>query len=196
MPGVLSPSALTLLVVNLGVIGLAWGGDWSLPTILTSYLAQSVIIGLFQAKKMADLKVFSTAGLKMNGHAVDPTPATRRAVVLFFLLHYGFFHAVYAGFVFASGRPDWFAVLGSTALFFANHTFSYFAGRAALAQRSANLGTMMFTPYIRILPMHIFIICGALFAGGRHGIVLFMVLKTLADEAMHLVEHRTQMTVG
>jgi hypothetical protein len=196
MPGLISPSALTLLGVNLGVIAAAYAGAWSLPTILMSYLAQSVIIGLFQAKKMMDLTVFSTAGMKMDGHPVDPTPATRRSVVLFFLLHYGFFHAVYLVFVLQAGTPDWSAVAGSSALFFANHLFSYFVNRKAASKQVPNIGTMMVTPYIRILPMHIFIICGPLLTGGRHGLVLFMLLKTLADEAMHLVEHRSGTEVG
>jgi hypothetical protein len=195
MPGLISPSALMLLAVNLGVIAAAYVGDWSLPTVLASYLAQSVVIGLFQAKKMADLKVFSTDGLKINEHPVDPTPATRREVVLFFLLHYGLFHAAYAAFVFTFGRPDWRAVAASSALFFANHLFSYFANREAASKKIPNIGTMMFMPYIRIVPMHLFIIGGALLGGG-HGIVAFMLLKTIADEAMHFAEHRSGMQVG
>ena len=55
---------------------------------------------------MSDLKVFSTDGLKINDHAVEPTPATQHMVVLFFLLHYGFFHAAYAAFILSErARP-------------------------------------------------------------------------------------------
>jgi hypothetical protein len=191
----ISSSALVLLGANLGVIAAAYFGDWSLATILVSYLVQSIVIGLFQAKKMAGLKVFSTAGVKMNDHAVDPTPQTRREMVLFFLAHYGIFHIVYMAIVLSWGAPDWVAVAASGALFFANHLYSYFANRPA-PKEPPNIGTMMFTPYVRILPMHAFIMLGAFTAGGRHGIVVFMVLKTLADEAMHMIEHRTGMQAG
>lgn len=191
----ISSSALVLLGANLGVIAAAYFGDWSLPTILVSYLMQSIIIGLFQAKKMADLTVFSTAGVKMNDQPVDPTPATKRGMVLFFLAHYGFFHAAYMATVLSWGAPEWPAVAGSSALFFANHLYSYLANRPA-PKEPPNIGTMMFMPYVRILPMHAFIMLGAFTAGGRSGIVLFMILKTLADEAMHLVEHRTGMKAG
>ena len=51
MQGLLSTSALSLLGVNLGVIAFAIIDDWSLATILASYLAQSVIIGLFQPRR-------------------------------------------------------------------------------------------------------------------------------------------------
>jgi hypothetical protein len=188
-------SALVLLGANLGVIAAAYFDDWSLPTILVSYLMQSIVIGLFQAKKMADLTVFSTAGVKMNDHPVDPTPQTRRAMVLFFLAHYGIFHAVYMAAVLSWGAPAWPAVAASSALFFGNHLFSYVANRPA-PKEPPNIGTMMFMPYVRIVPMHAFIMLGAFTAGGRYGIVLFMILKTLADEAMHLLEHRTGMQAG
>ncbi len=118
MSGLFSPSALSLLAVNLGVIVFAVNDAWSLPTILASYLLQSVIIGIFQAKKMSDLKVFSTDGLKINNRAVEPTPATQRTVVIFFLLHYGVFHAAYAAFVLSEGRPYWPDVLLSGAAVF------------------------------------------------------------------------------
>ena len=196
MPGLVSPSALMLLGVNLGVIAAAYAGDWSLPSVLMSYLAQSVIIGLLQARKMADLQKFSTEGLKINDHAVDPTPATRREVVLFFLLHYGFFHFAYIAFVLSSGAPDWRAVLFSSALFGVNHLFSYFVNRETASKQVPNIGTMMFAPYIRIVPMHAFILAGAYFADDSHGLIAFMLLKTAADETMHLVEHRTGMEIG
>ncbi len=78
---------------------------------MASYLLQSIIIGLFQAKKILDLKVFSTEGFKMNNHAVEPTRATQWKVVLFFLVHYGIFHSVYAGFILGEGTPYWPDVL-------------------------------------------------------------------------------------
>ena len=190
MQRLLTTSALSLLGVNFVVIVLAVVDDWSLPTILASYLVQSVIIGLFQAKKMSDLKVFSTEGLKMDGRAVEPTAATRRKIVLFFLVHYGIFHAAYAVFVFSMGMPDWLAVLAAGVLFFGNHLYSYFVNRNNPGKRIPNIGYMMFFPYIRIVPMHVFIIFGAHAAGPTLRLLFFLILKTLADEAMHVIEHR------
>jgi hypothetical protein len=192
MVGLFSPSALSLLGVNLGVIAFAVRNEWSLPTILASYLLQSIIIGIFQAKKMSDLKVFSTDGLKINDRAVEPTPATQRMVVIFFLLHYGVFHAAYAAFILSEGRPYWPDVLLSGAAFFANHLFSYFANRNLPRQHLANIGSMMFFPYVRIIPMHLFIVLGAFAMGPGGGLVFFLILKTIADEVMHVIEHRSE----
>jgi hypothetical protein len=171
--GLFSPSALSLLAVNLGVIVFAVKDAWSLPTILASYLLQSVIIGIFQAIKMSELKVFSTDGLKINDRAVEPTPATQWTVVIFFLLHYGIFHAAYAGFILSEGRPYWPDVLLSGAAFFANHLFSYVVNRNRAGKHIPNIGSMMFFPYIRILPMHVFIVLGAFAAGPHFALVFF-----------------------
>ena len=196
MSGLFSPSAFSLLAVNLGVIVFAVRDEWSLPTILASYLLQSVIIGIFQAKKMSDLKVFSTDGLRINDHSVEPTPATQRTVVIFFLLHYGIFHAAYAAFILSEGRPYWPDVLLSGMAFFANHLFSYVVNRNRAGRRIPNIGSMMFFPYVRIIPMHLFIVLGAFFAGPHVALVFFLLLKTLADQVMHAIEHYSDTTVG
>jgi hypothetical protein len=94
-----SPSALSLLAVNLGVIFFAVRDNWSLAAILMSYLAQSVVIGIFQAIKMSDLKVFSTGGYKINNRPVPPTPTVKWIVVLIFVVHYGLFQFGYAKFI-------------------------------------------------------------------------------------------------
>lgn len=188
-----SRSSLALLGVNLGVIALAITQDWSLPTILASYWLQSVIIGLFQARKMADLTLFSTEGVKMNDTPVEPTPGTKRSMVAFFLVHYGFFHLVYALFILQYGAIAWADVAICGLAFFANHLFSYLDNRNRPRKAPPNIGAMMAFPYIRILPMHAFILGGALLAAtGGWAIAFFMVLKTVADEVMHAIEHRSE----
>jgi hypothetical protein len=94
-----SPSALSLLAVNIGVIGFAVRDDWSLATILMSYVAQSVIIGIFQAVKMSDLTVFTTGGYKINHWPVPPTQTVKWIAVLIFVVHYGLFQFGYASVV-------------------------------------------------------------------------------------------------
>jgi hypothetical protein len=196
MHALFSPSALSLLGVNLGVIVFAVRDEWSLATILATYLLQSVIIGIFQAIKMSELKVFSTDGLKINDRAVEPTPATQRTVVIFFLLHYGVFHAAYAAFILSEGQPYWPDVLLSGTAFFANHLFSYFMNRNRTDTRVPNIGSMMFFPYVRIVPMHVFIVLGAFAAGPHFALVFFLILKALADQAMHAIEHHSDTLIG
>lgn len=70
-------------------------------------------------------------------------------------------------------------------LFFINHLFSYFYNRPKDTKKQ-NIGSLMFYPYARIIPMHLTIIFGSSFGGA---LPLFLVLKTFADAIMHVVEH-------
>jgi Family of unknown function (DUF6498) len=194
-----SPSALSLLAVNLGVIFFAVRDDWSLATILMSYLAQSVVIGIFQAVKMSDLKVFSTGGYKINNRPVPPTQTVKWIVVLIFVLHYGFFQFFYAKFILdilGAGTVYWPDVMLSGMAFYANHLFSYFMNRNRAGTGTPNIKNMMVFPYVRILPMHAFIMAGALTAAEHFALVFFLILKTLADEATHAIEHFSDTLLG
>ena len=114
-------------------------------------------------------------------------------------MHYGFFHLVYLVFVltginsdggFASGA--WWALVGGVLVFAVNHYFSYVQNRELDGRGKPNIGTMLFLPYARILPMHLLIVMGATIGGeSRTALIIFIVLKTVADAVMHIVEHRT-----
>ncbi len=170
--------------------------NWPLSTVMFVYWAQSVIIGVFHIRRMLDLESFTTDGLKMNGKPVAPVARSKRFVAGFFALHYGFFHLVYFVFVVEAMGDNptpgglW-ALTAGVAVFAVNHAFSYLENREMDRNGSPNLGTMLFLPYARIVPMHLTIIIGASLGGGsRLALVFFLSLKTVADALMHVVEHR------
>ena len=48
----------------------------------------------------------------------------------------------------------------------------------------------MFLPYVRIFPMHLMIVAGSQYTGNTTvALVTFLLLKTAADVAMHVIEH-------
>lgn len=164
---------------------------WSLSTILWTYWVQSVLIGLFQCLKILNLKEFSTQGYTMNGRSVLPNEETKRRSAGFFLLHYGFFHFIYA--IFLGGMAstvDTLAVAVAGFAFAVNHLISYRANRERDESHSRNIGSLMFFPYIRIVPMHLIIMIAIPFSGQAAVLVFFLLLKTIADAAMHVFEHR------
>ena len=69
-----------------------------------------------------------------------------------------------------------------------NHYYSYRYHRESDRRGTPNIGTLMFTPYARVLPMHLTIIFGASMIGG--GVLFFGILKTIADVVMHQIEHK------
>jgi hypothetical protein len=190
-----SQSTLSLVVVNAATVAVAFGLDWPVQALMWPFWIQSVVIGYYSRRRILALGRFSTENFTMNDRPVSPTPATQRSVANFFALHYGFFHFGYLMFL-VQQSPDWrwWDVLGGLALgvsFAWNHRLSFQQNVEADRQGTPNIGTLMFLPYARILPMHLTIIFGGTVAGGGPlAVLLFGALKTAADVLMHYVEHR------
>jgi Family of unknown function (DUF6498) len=190
-----SQSTLSLVVVNVAAVGVALGLDWPVQALMWPYWIQSVVIGYYSRRRILALGRFSTENFTMNDRPVSPTPATQRSVANFFALHYGFFHFGYLMFLIQQSQGwRWWDVLGWLALgvsFAWNHRLSFRQNVEADRQGTPNIGTLMFLPYARILPMHFTIILGGTLAGSAPGaVLLFGALKTVADVLMHYVEHR------
>jgi len=189
LKGIISdPSTRSLILSNLITIFLAVFQNWNILTVLWVYWFQSMIIGFFNFIRIISLKQFSTEGMTVNGSPVEPTYGTKIFYALFFAFHYSFFHFVYA-MVFKSLSEtliDLNSVLLASGIFFLNHMFSYFYNKEKDSPKE-NLGRIMMFPYTRIIPMHLTLIFGSFL--GRGMLILFLLLKTLADLIMHVKEH-------
>lgn len=166
---------------------------WPALPVLAVYWGQSVAIGVINVIRMLSLKDFSTEGFRSGNR---PVPANRQGQIStarFFAFHYGFFHLVYGVFLFGTGElghlSGWMPLtIGiNVAIFAAAHAWPLVTSGGQDYRGKPNLGVLMFYPYLRILPMHLAIILGAMFSGA---LPLFVVLKTGADLGMHAIEHR------
>ena len=187
-------SVTTLLLSNLLTIILALVQQWDVHILMWIYCGQSIVIGYFNVHRILDLKKFSTKNFRMNGKPVEPTRETQRKVAGFFALHYGWFHFIYLGFLFteteSTGPFPLFTVILCIVVFYFNHRFSYQYNREQEQERVPNIGSLMFFPYVRIIPMHLTLIAGGSVVDGSLGPLLaFLLLKTFADVAMHVIEH-------
>lgn len=184
-------SLASLLISNIIVILLAIVQKWDISTVLWVYWMQSIIIGFFQFLRILSLKNFSTENFKINNQSVSPTTQTKTFTAFFFLFHYGFFHFIYAIFLFNffTKQPVdlTFLSLGGL-IFFLNHFFSYQHNKIIDEQKVQNIGTLMFSPYARIIPMHLIIIFGAIL--GQTTLIIFLLLKTIIDLIMHIIKHK------
>jgi hypothetical protein len=192
-PGLTGDASIWALLAANGVtLFVAVTQGWHLMDLMSVYWLQSVAIGGSYFMRIMSLEKFSTKNFRINDRSVEPTPKTKRQTAFFFLMHYGIFHGVYLVFIVTDSDGGFELTPGLVvcAIAFAiDHMYSYRYNRELDRQGTPNIGTMMFTPYLRIIPMHIAIVIGAV-AMSSAGVLLFGVLKTFADVAMHYVEHR------
>ena len=198
-----SDSSFWALIIS-NLIAIIWAliEGWSLGIIMWVYWSQSVAIGILWFFKMLTLKEFSTEGVEVNDRPVKPTTGTKIEMAFFFLVHYGFFHFIYASFL-----RELFEIVRiwpiplMAGIFVTYQCYSFFHNKKWKGERRPNIGKIMLFPYIRIIPMHFTIILGGAlgtflaknFEGafaGKATLALFMLLKTVADVIMHRVEQK------
>jgi|SRR3989344_7394247 len=183
-------SSILLISSNILTIILAITQNWSLGILLWIYWFQSIIIGILNVFKILVLKNFSTENFKINEQNVSPNNRTKIFVALFFAFHYGFFHFIYSIFltlILTVSLIDSKIILLTALIFLINHSFSFFSNLKN--DRNKNIGQVMFFPYIRIIPMHLIILLGFFIGNSLFGLILFLLLKTLADLITHNIEH-------
>ena len=206
---------VSLIFANLITIGLAILGSWDAATVMFVYWAQSVVIGIFSV--ISILGADTENLLKNLQKPIDEQGGTGKVtsrftwtykciLAGFFTLHYGLFHWGYYSFIVGSaifGTVN-FADPGiwlSCALFFANHLYSYITYRHKGAKDYRYVNEQFFSPYRRIIPMHLTIIFGSVFLLGLEvlGItttlpvlVLFLLLKMYSDISAHLIRHHDE----
>ena len=167
--------------------------DWNLGWLLWPYWIQSVIIGWYARRRMLALAQFSTEGFTSNGRRVPEDDTGKRSTANFFALHYGFFHLGYLLFL-AKEHPvadlRAAAVLAACGVSFVlSQRETYRVQHAADLRGRPNLGALMATPYLRVVPMHLAIILGAGATGGT-ALWLFCGLKTASDLLLDRIDRR------
>lgn len=189
----MSPSARNLVLANAAtLVGALWL-DWDVGWLLWPYWLQSVVIGWYARRRMLSLRRFSTEGFTSNGRRVAEDDVGKRSTANFFALHYGFFHLGYlvflvSGHMLGSWRDG--LVLAACGVSFAlSQRHTYAAQHAADLRGRPNLGALMFTPYLRVVPMHLAILLGAGNSGAA-ALVLFTVLKTASDLLLDWIDRR------
>jgi hypothetical protein len=180
----MSPSSRNLLLSNAATLAAALLMHWSFGSLLWAYWLQSVIIGWYARQRMLTLAQFSTQGFTSNGQRVPEDPQGKRSTANFFTVHYGFFHLGYLAFLWKDHAiSDWrngLVLLICGASFALSQRETFAAQHAADLRGKPNLGTLMFTPYLRVVPMHLAIVIGTQLEGSAP-LLLFIGLKTASD---------------
>jgi len=171
-------STRLLILANVVIIIIALALHWNIRDVMWVYWAQSVIIGSITIFRILLMKHIFAAG--------------------FFLVHYGMFHLGYFFFLYyfndfneqSTATVPVAGIVACSLIFLVNHIFSSWHNWKRDMIRKPEPGRMMLIPYIRVIPMHITIVFGSNYATSTKTLALFLVLKTIMDVIMHLVEHR------
>ena len=183
------PSFWTLIALNLFFIYEVKDNPTQYTTVIWLYWLQSVLIGLFNFIDMLTLKTKNIDVSNMTFNDKPATPAGAKGCLpIFFLFHYGIFHFVYLIFLFVDFKisDTNFSYVGMAAVvIFLQQVIQFVQNKVKFANRSRNIASMFFTPYLRIVPMHLTILLPK-FLGWTPGLT-FLILKTVFDVIGHLV---------
>jgi len=183
------PSFWTLIALNLFFIYEVKDNPTQYTTVIWLYWLQSVLIGLFNFIDMLTLKTKNIDVSNMTFNDKPATPAGAKGCLpIFFLFHYGIFHFVYLIFLFVDFKISNtnFSYVGMAAVvIFLQQVIQFVQNKVKFASRSRNIASMFFTPYLRIVPMHLTILLPK-FLGWTPGLT-FLILKTVFDVIGHLV---------
>jgi hypothetical protein len=183
-------AVISLVVANLvpafGVVFLGWD---ALGLVLL-YWMENIVTGFFTVWKMS----LSRVG---RGHE-----RTRRFFIVFFMVHYGGFcaghlvlacaalgHAAFGEGVF-SVLPQYltFGMFASLGMLLFEHGRSFYVGYVRPRKHlSTDVGSLMFTPYPRIVILHLVVIVGGIMAdkyrhaGPQLAVLLLIPLKTVME---------------
>lgn len=191
-------TTLSLLFANMvgGIMALAFG--WSVPELMLAYWLENLAIGLINIIKMIIVGTHSTP-LDTAGQPI--TYATHVGLtfftVPFFVVHYGGFLAGHAVFLAALFQVD-FTKTSSVSFIFlpllAHHIYSLivnFIGKKEYEGRMVMV--QMFSPYARVVLLHIAIIIGGaialLFNSQWFAAAILIVGKIILDAFLHIVSH-------
>ena len=195
-------SVWMIVFANALALAIAWWQHWPMLLLLFPYWVQSVVIGWYSGRRILALERFTTEGTQ--GFTGDSDKQIKWNTVKFFAMHYGLFHFVYLFFMFIGvktgkmpggmqvpeiTRTDAVWVAAIALIFVLTHRTSFRRNLEHDRKGCPNIGTLMFLPYARVVPMHLTFILG-LSMGYTGAVLFFGILKTLADVGMHWVEHR------
>ena len=192
----MTPSVGALLAANaIPLFGVVFFG-WSLFPVVFLYWLESAVVGVLNVARMSRATGPAKAGFSVNGKPYEPE--MKRALIGFFILHYGLFTSVHGMFVFSffgSAQIGLFAFVVSFLSLFWSHIYSYmvnFIGNREYERVS--VPELFLHPYKRVVILHAVILFGGtlaqMFNAPALAVALLVVLKTGIDFVAHSWEHR------
>jgi hypothetical protein len=192
-------SLVALILINMAALGGVLFFGWNSADLLLAYWIESLVVGFYNILKMNKAR---TPSIFINGSVNGKKiKQTKTALIIFFTIHYGGFMLVHLFFLiffigFGVGNLEFSESLSKTLLnvlifgigLLISHGISYktnFINNEEYKKTSAS--TLFYTPYKRILIMHLTIVIGAIIMTPA---IFLILLKTTIDIFSHLLERK------
>lgn len=156
-------------------------------TLLWLYWSQSVLIGFFNFLDILTVRSVKPEEITVNGKPTVTSRSMRVPEALFFMVHYGGFHAAYFVFLLTlknSGPINWELLKYGFYAFLVGQIILFIQHKREQRTQPAKIATMFFKPYLRIIPMHLTIILPNFYHVTNMGV--FLVLKAVTDLLMYI----------
>jgi hypothetical protein len=185
-------TAIFILAANIFSVVEAWNEHWSLLGLLWVYWLQNLIIGFYGTRR-----ILALGASDLDESSLDHF-IRKRQVAGTFAGIWLFLQALYFFFIFLNTVPNdahppptdeeiFWTAAGALAFLLA-HGFSFRRNLEKDGRGRPPLGTLFMIPLARVLPMHLMMFIGVQM-NAEGGIVIFGILKTIADLLAHWGEH-------
>jgi hypothetical protein len=185
-----------LLLANLYLVYRYEQNPDMFSTIIWLYWSQSVIFGFFNfidmlTTKTVDLSTELTPSLgseDLPANSPEKEKSVKDATAWFFLFHFGFFHFVYFFFLITMTKLslfNWSFFKYYLLVFVLFQVVNFIQHKIQNRNRAVDIGRMFFTPYLRVIPMHLCILIPAFLH--ITSLTVFLVLKVVADVFMYVL---------
>jgi hypothetical protein len=184
-----------ILVTNILLLALALAFHWSIYEVILAFIVQNFIVGFFYLLRILSVStnILEYMTFSANFGKKILHICLFFALSLFFLLHFGilnWFYMVYI--ILYINTLSWALFLIPVVIFILPHLIFY-REKIKLQKEEYQIKSIikfMWIPYVRIVPMHAVMLTALLFKESALTIIIFTILKTIADFFMNKVERR------
>jgi hypothetical protein len=186
------PSFWILLAANIYLVYKYEQDPDIFSTIIWLYWSQNILYGFFNFLDILTTKKADLSTQLQPSLAPEDLPGNEKRIISAtawtFLFHFGFFHVVYLFFLFSmtsSARFDWTFFKYYLLVFLVFQVINFTQHKIQNRNRAMDIGKMFFTPYLRVIPMHLCILIPAFLH--LTSLTVFLVLKVIADVFMFVI---------
>lgn len=205
---------ILLILINIVPIWGVWVKDWNVKEIFLVYCLESLIMGGYNVLMMWSTTLFKKKETWVSGDA--SSIVSGYYFILFFIAHYGFFILIQTGMFISFSNignlnfTDTFSLLFHVKSYMTHGTYFllllFIAGYGIIVlkdffipglYKTASLGSLMFSPYVRVFVQQFCLLIGGLllvFNLGKIFIFLFVLVKIFFEvELKYLTKWKLDM---